>query len=161
MSSHNVSLELERGVGIGLRRVCQWAEYSDFTDGAGTSGTLDLTETIPAGSFVIGSKVTVKTGFTGDTTCVMDIGDGSDDDIFSYTTHNIYTAATNLVELADSGNNGTEAGLVPISTETTITLTATSGTDWGKVTAGKMLVEVFYFSTNAEVLDRDDNPYAG
>jgi len=164
MSSHNVSLELERGVGIGLRRICEWVEYSDFTDGGTTAGTLDLTETIPAGSFVLGSKVTVKTGFTGgtNTTAVLDIGDGSDDDLFSYTTHNIYTAASNLVEGCDSaaaGNTGT--GIVPLSAETTLTLTATVSADWTTIEAGKALIEVFYFSTNPEVVDHDDNPFAG
>ena len=152
MSTKNVNLELERsGVGLGIRKVAEWVSYSDFTDGAGTDGTLALTDTIPAGSFVIGTKVRVTTGFTGDTTCVMDIGDGSDADLFSYTTHNIYTAASNLMEGCDSaaaGNTGT--GIVPIATATTITLTATGASDWGLVTAGRLLVEVFYLSTNPE-----------
>ena len=152
MSIKNVNLELERsGVGMGIRKVAQWCLYSDFTDGTAAAGTLALTEKIPAGSFVLGSKVRVTTGFTGDTSCTLDVGDGSDPDLFSYTTHNIYTAANNLMEGCDSaaaGNTGT--GIVPILTETTITLTATGGSDWGDVTAGRLLVEVFYFSTHPE-----------
>ena len=153
MSVRHVNLELERSpVGMGIRKVAQWCSYSDFTYGGSTAGTLALTPTIPAGSFVIGSKVRVTTGFTGDTSCTLDIGDGSDADLFSYTTHNIYTAADNLMEGCDSaaaGNTGT--GIVPILTETTVTITATSGSDWGAVTAGEMLVEVFYLSTNPEI----------
>lgn len=146
----NLGLELSP-IGMGIRKVAQWVEYSDFTDGTGTSGTLVLTNKIPAGSFVLGSKVTVTTGFTGDTSCVLDIGDGSDADLFSYTTHNIYTAATNLVESCDAAADAKYRGIVPIASDTSITLTATSGSDWGLVTAGKILVEVFYFSTNVEL----------
>lgn len=151
-SPRYINVSLERSpVGMGIRKIAQWVTYDDFTDGGSTTGTLALTPTIPAGSFVLGSKVTVKTGFTGDTTCVMDIGDGSDADIFSQTTHNIFAIANNLMESADAAADGTMRGIVPISTETTVTLTATSGSDWGLVTAGKMLVEVFYFSTNVEL----------
>ena len=153
MSARYINLEMERSpVGMGIRKVAQWCSYSDFTDGGSTAGTLALSNTIPAGSFVLGTKVRVTTGFTGDTSCTLDIGDGSDADVFSYTTHNIYTAADNLMEGADSSSGGsTGCGLVPISTATTVTITATSATDWGLVTAGKMLVEIFYLSTNPEI----------
>jgi len=161
MSITNVNNELERsGVGLGIRKIAQWVSYGDFTDGGGTDGTLALTDTIPAGSFIFGTKVKVVTGFTGDTTCVMDIGDGSDADLFSYTTHNIYTAADNLVEGCDSSSGGsTGTGIVPVTSETTVTLTTTSGSDWGAVTAGRMLVEVFYFSTNVEATDSYPSRY--
>ena len=160
MSIRNVNLELERSpVGMSIRKVCQRVLYSDFTDGASTAGTLNLTKTIPAGSFVIGSKVNVVTGFTGDTTCVLDIGNSSDDDAYSFTTHNIYTAADNLVEVADAVTGGTSASLVPVASATTILLTATSGTDWTLVTAGEMFVEVFYLSTNAEPVEYYQNKW--
>lgn len=153
MSARYINVNLERSpVGVGIRKVAQWVEYSDFSDGSSTSGTLVLNNEIPAGSFVFGTKVTVTTGFTGDTSCVLDIGTSSDADLFSYTDHNIYTAANNLVEGCDAlpgSSYGT--GIVPISSDTSITLTATSGSDWGLVEAGKLLVEVFYFSTNVEL----------
>jgi len=159
MSIRAVNNELERsGVGLGIRKVAQWVSYSDFTDGGGTDGTLDLTDTIPAGSFIFGTKVKVVTGFTGDTSCVLDIGDGSDPDLFTYTNHNIFTASDNLVEGCDSSSGGTAGtGIVPVTSATTITLTATSDNDWGDVSAGRMLVEVFYFSTNVEA--QDNYPY--
>lgn len=159
MSTRYVNLELERSpVGLGLRKVDQWVKVEDFTDGGSTAGTLTLNNQIPAGSFVIGSKVTVTEGFTGDTSCVLDIGTSGDPDAFSYTTHNIFAAAKNLVEGCDSasaGNTGT--GIVPISSDTTVLLTATSGTDWSAVTAGKMYVEVFYLSTNPEITEKYAN----
>jgi hypothetical protein len=151
----NINAQLELSdVGIGLRKVSQIVKVADFTDGDGTSGTLNLNKKIPAGSFVIGSKVTVETGFSGDTTCVLDIGNSDDADAYSYTTHNIFASANNLVEGADSSTGGTTGeGLKAVPTATTVLLTATSGSDWGLVTAGKMLVEVLYISTNVELID--------
>jgi len=158
MSARYINLAMERSpVGMGIRKVAQWVTYDDFTDGGSTDGTLALTNTIPAGSFIIGSKVRVVTGFTGDTTCVLDIGDGSDADLFSFTTHNIYTAADNLVEAADGAAAGTERGIVAVGSTTTITLTATGASDWTLVTAGKMLVEIFYLSTNPEFTEKYPN----
>lgn len=155
MSIGNIAEQLELNhVGMGIRKVAQIVDYDDFTDGGSTAGTKVLQKQIPAGSLVIGSKVTVKEGFAGDTTAVMDIGDGSDADLFSYTTHNVFTAARNLMEGCDSaaaGNTGT--GIVPISTDTSVTLTVTSGSDFTLVTAGKILVELFYLSTNVELTD--------
>lgn len=160
MSIRNVNLELERSpVGMGIRKIDQIVLYSDFTDGGSTAGTLTMKNQIPAGSFVIGSKVKVVTGFTGDTTCVMDVGNSGDDDAYSFTTHNIYTAATNLLENADASGGGTYTGFVPVTTATSVILTATSGSDWGLVTAGRMYVEVFYLSTNAEVTEKYANKW--
>ena len=154
MSIQNAAEQMELNhVGMGIRKVAQVVDYADFTDG-GATGTLVLDKKIPAGSLVIGSKVTVKTGFAGDSSAVMDIGDGSDADLFSYTTHSVFTAARNLMEGCDSaaaGNTGT--GIVPISTATSVTLTVTSGSAFASVTAGKMLVELFYLSTNVELTD--------
>ena len=155
MSIGNVAEQMELNhVGMGIRKVAQLVDYADFTDSAGVTGTLVLDKKIPAGSLVIGSKVTVKTGFTGDSSAVMDIGDGSDADLFSYTTHSVYTAARNLMEGCDSaaaGNTGT--GIVPISADTSITLTVTGGSAFALITAGLMLVELFYLSTNVELTD--------
>lgn len=160
--SRKVSLDLERSpVGLGLRKVGQWVKYSDFTDGGAAVGTKTLSKTIPAGSFVLGSKVTVTEGFTGDTTAVLDIGDGSDDDLFSQTTHNILAAATNLVEGADGAAAGSERGIAVVASAATITLTVTGTSDFGLISAGKMYVEVFYFSTNPEVIDKVATRYDG
>jgi hypothetical protein len=154
--SRKVNLDLERSpVGLGLRKVGQWVTYDEFTDGGGASGTKTLAKQIPAGSFVLGSKVKVTEGFSGDTTAVMDIGDGSDADLFSLTTHNVLSAASNLVEGAAAGTaSDSYSGIVPIASDTTITLTVTGASDFGLITAGKMFVEVFYLSTNPEVIDK-------
>ena len=158
--SKKVNLDLERGpVGLGLRKVGQWVEVANFTDGGGAAGTLNLSKQVPAGSFVIGSKVKVTEGFSGDTTAVLDVGHSGDDDAFSLTTHNVLSVASNLVEAADVGSG--DAGLLPIASDTTVLLTLTGASDFGLITAGKMFVEVFYFSTNPEVIDQVATRYDG
>jgi hypothetical protein len=153
--SRKVNLDLERSpVGIGIRKVGQWITYDQFTDGAGVSGTKTLAKQIPAGSFVIGSKITVTTGFTGGASAVADIGDGSDADLFSYTTHNVFAVASNLVEGADAAADAAYRGIVAINSDTTITVTVSEAADFGLISAGKMYVEVIYISTNPEVLDK-------
>lgn len=151
--SRKVNLDLERSpVGLGLRKVGQWVTYSQFTDGAGASGTLNLSKQIPAGSFVIGSKVKVTEGFSGDTTAVLDIGNASDADAYSLTTHDVLSAASNLLELADADGAGAP-GFSVVTSDTTVKLTLTGASDFGLITAGKMFVEVLYLSTNPEVID--------
>jgi hypothetical protein len=134
-------------VGAAVQVIRQTVGYADFTDGTGTSGTLALPATIPAGSWVIGCKVDVVTGFTGDATAVMDVGDGSDADKFSYTTFNVYTAATQLMEQADAGAAGTETGLAMVTSDATPTLTVTGGADFTSITAGELEIAIYYIET--------------
>jgi hypothetical protein len=153
--SRKVNLDLERSpVGIGLRKVGQWVSYDEFTDGAGASGTKTLAKQIPAGSLVLGSKITVTEGFAGDTTAVVDLGDGSDADLFSQATFNVLAVLAGQVRGADIAASGAGRGIVALNADTTITVTVTGGADFGAITAGRMYVEVFYLSTNPEILDK-------
>ena len=141
---HSTTYGLETTEGIALRSIHQIISYSDFTDGGSTAGTYNMLNQIPAGSFVIGSKVNVLAGFTGDTTCTLAIGDSGDSNVYSAnTTHNIYTAANNLVAQAESPP-------VAEASANTVLLTATGGADFTSISAGKIEVWVFYFSTNPE-----------
>jgi len=142
------ALENLSSCGMAIRKIEQTVEYDDFTDGGSTAGTMNLSKQIPAGSFVIGSKVTVLTGFTGDTSCTLAIGDSGDSNCYSgNTTHNIYAAATNLVQPAYLT---ADCGLNAEASANSILLTATGASDFTAITAGKIIVEVFYFSTNPE-----------
>ncbi|MBW1931468.1 MAG: hypothetical protein JRI56_00275 [Deltaproteobacteria bacterium] len=156
MSVGNVNFELENSfVGMGIRKVSQIVNYDDFTDGGSTTGTLTMTKQIPAGSFVLGSKVTVKDGFTGDTTATLKIGKSGDDDAYSGgTTHNIVSAASNLVKAAKAG---TDLGPVAEGSAVDVVLTVTGASDFTSISAGRMLVEVFYLSTNVELTDSGRN----
>lgn len=150
MSKENVGYELRVGPsGMGIDRVVEKVALSQFTDGAGTDGTYALKTTIPAGSFVLGTQVDVLTAFAGDTTAVMDVGDGSDADAFSYTTFNVFTAAKGLMEAADGVSGGsTGHGVYLATSETTVTLTVTGGSSFAAITAGELVVAVYYFDTS-------------
>lgn len=141
----NKALELSQ-IGMGIRKVSQRVKYSDFTDGGGLEGTLTLGKQIPAGAFVIGTKVTVEEGFTGDTSAVLKLGKSSGEDEFTDgTSVNVFAAGT----VGDSAEDPLEF----ISSDTSVYAEITSGSDWGKVTAGQALIEVFYLSTEAELTD--------
>ncbi len=157
MSTGNVNYELEASLtGIGLRKVSQIVEYGDFTDdGSDANGDLTLTKSVPAGSFIIGSKVTVKTGFTGDTSAALKIGSSADNANYSgNTTHNVLAAANDLVKAAFISS---DAGLGAVGSDQIIYLTLAGNADFTSISAGRMLVEVFYFSTNVELTDGGRN----
>jgi hypothetical protein len=157
-----VNLEMERGgVGMGIRKIAQWVDYDDFTDGGGAAGTLNMTETIPAHSWTIGVKAKVTTGFIGNTSCTLSVGTSTDANDFSTgSTINIYTAAT-VSATAVGTTTGTTPGLFLTSAATTVKLTATGNSDFTAVSAGKMFVEVFYLSTTPEFTTHypDENRY--
>ncbi len=152
MSIDNQSEQMEMGkVGMAFRKAAQVVKFSDLVDGGSAAATLNLVKQIPAGSFVIGSKVTVSEAFIGDVSCTLAIGTAGDSNEYSgNTTHNLFTKARNLVAAAFIGS---DAGMVAEGSDIDVLLTATCDSDWGDVSAGKMLVEVFYLSTNVELTD--------
>ena len=115
----------------------QYVVYTDFTDGGGAAGTLALTETIPAGAWV--EQVVLKnlTGFTGDTSATITIGDGTDVDRYNTGTPSVFTTAVALDPGVPSGTK------VHIQADT-VTITITSGSDWGLVTAGAFTICIHY-----------------
>lgn len=153
MSVDNVAYQLEANhVGMGIRKVAQVVKYSDFTDdGSDANGDLILGKSVPAGSFILGAKVTVKTGFTGDTTAVLSVGITKDgNDISGNTNINVLAAARNLVTAAFIAS---DAGMIAVSSDQLVYLQVAGGSDFSDITAGEMLVEVFYLSTNVELTD--------
>lgn len=113
--------------------------YTDFTDGGGAAGTLVLDDAIPADCLVVGVKAEVTTGFTGDTSMALTVGDGSTADLFGVTC-SILAAATVGVSAKYVSNKS----LPFVDAATNITLTATGAADWGNVSAGVMNVWVYY-----------------
>jgi hypothetical protein len=88
---------------------------------------------------VVGVKVDVITGFTGDSSCTLAVGTSGDSNLFSNnTTVVIYTAAT--VGIGAQNDAFTTAS-------TDVLLTATSGSDFTSVSAGKMIVTIYYMPT--------------
>lgn len=123
---------------VGIQKISETVGYGDFTDGGSTAGTYDLTETIPIGALFLGSSITGLTGFTGDTSAVITVGDGSDADRYNTGTPSVFTTAANGIELGlPSGDRYHDAAA-------TVTLTVTSGSDFTSVSAGELTIEMFY-----------------
>jgi len=74
MSQANVNFELANGpVGLTIDKVSQWLDHEDFTDST-ENGRLSLSQTIPAGSFLLGSEVKIEEALAGGDTDTLDIG---------------------------------------------------------------------------------------
>lgn len=117
---------------------------TDFTDGGSTSGTLQLTGSVPAGAVLLGSKVIVTAGFAGDTTATLTIGDGSDVDRYNTGTPSVFaTAATGIETGVPSGNK-------LVTTANRPTLTVTSSADFTSVKSngsGALTVNIYFLQT--------------
>lgn len=122
-------------------KIEETVSYSDFTDGGAAAGTYDLTvSTIPAGATVVACAVTAVTGFTGDTSAVLTVGDGSDVDRYNTGTPSVFATAANGVAV------GIPSGTVYHASEATVTLTVTSASDFTSVSAGSLTIEIYYLT---------------
>lgn len=152
MSTQNVVEQMELNyVGMGIRKIAQLIKYSDFTDdGVDGIGDLIMNTQIPAGSFILGCKATVKTGFTGEgSTATMKVGTSKDNgQISGNGTIDVFTAVRNLVKASYAA---THLGFIAVSSAQTVYIGVTVSTDFSDVSAGLMLVEVYYLSTNVEL----------
>ena len=125
----------------GLRSIQQTVSVSSFTDGGGTSGTLAMNATIPKGAVVTQSFITDVTGFAGDTTAVVTIGDGTDVDRYNTGTPDVFSTATDVSAGAPSGTAFHSASKTP-------TLTVTSTADFTAVKSNgsdQMTVTILYY----------------
>lgn len=113
--------------------------FSQFADGGGAAGTYDLQHSIPAGAVYARSTIHALTGFAGDTSAVLTIGDGTDVDRYNTGTPDVFTTAAAGVDL------GAPSGALFHAAAKTPRLTITSGADWGAVSAGALTVTLFYY----------------
>lgn len=117
--------------------IVQRVTRADFTDGGSTSGTLDLGQLIPEGAQYRRTVLRDLTGFTGDTSATIQIGDGSDVDRYSASTPSVFTTAT-AVDL------GAPSGTLVHTAEKTPRITITSASDFTNVAAGSFTVYMYY-----------------
>lgn len=111
---------------------------SDFTDGGGAAGTVAMSHSIPAGAVFMYALVTDITGFAGDSSAVVTIGDGSDADRYNTGTPSVFTTAAKGVSMgAPSGTAWHTAAISP-------TITVTSAADFTSVSAGALTVTLVY-----------------
>ncbi|MCP5101005.1 MAG: hypothetical protein GY943_36100 [Chloroflexi bacterium] len=124
-----------------LVKLTETVAYDSFTDGGATVGTFDLTVgTIPIGAHYLGSSVTAVTGFAGDTSAALTIGDGTDVDRYNTSTVDVFSTAANGVAA------GIPSGVVYHDAAKTVTLTITTAADFTSVSAGSVTVELFYLT---------------
>jgi hypothetical protein len=121
----------------GVHCISQTVTYSQFTDGGSTAGTKVLIETIPLGAFYLRTLVCDVTGFTGNVSATITVGDGSDVDRYNTGTPSVFTTDTSIDMGAPSGTTYHDAAA-------TVTITITSNSDWGLVTAGSLTIKMFY-----------------
>lgn len=122
----------------GTQVVAETVALADFTDGGAAVGTYTMSHTIPVGALFYRAVVVNVTGFAGDTSAVLTVGDGTDVDRYNATTVNVFADAVAL-------DGGVPSGTLVHTAAKTPVLTVTAGSDWGAVTAGQMTVKLFYF----------------
>lgn len=121
----------------GLQVLCETVTRADFTDGGSTSGTYNLKTQIPAGAWVLRTILQDVTGFTGDTSAALIVGDGTDTDRYNTGTPSVFTTAVAIDMGAPSGTQIHTAAK-------TVTLTVTSNADFTNVAAGQLTIKIFY-----------------
>lgn len=138
VKSENAGVDSDWSALGGMGQIVQRVTRANFTDGGSTSGTLTLDGTIPAGAYVLRCVLTDVTGFTGDTSAALIIGDGSDTD--RYVTASTVSVFTTAVALDGGAPSGTAVHVLAKTPVLTITSTA----DFTNVAAGAMTVKIFY-----------------
>ena len=119
--------------------------FADFTDGGSTAGTYATGSSLPVGAVVLYSFIDVTAAYSGDSSCALQIGDGSDADRFNKSSDPSIFAAGNI-------DGGAPQGVQFCSAATSITLTATAGSDWGAVSSsGAMKVYLVYVDPTVSV----------
>lgn len=118
--------------------IAQSISYDDFTDGGSTSGTLVLDATIPAGAVVERCELWDLVKFDGDTSAVIQVGDGTDVDRYNTGTPDVFQTVGYLSLGAVSGT------AYHSSAVSTVTVTITTASDFSSVNAGSAVVVIEY-----------------
>jgi len=118
--------------------VAQYVTFADFTDGGAAIGTLTLDGVIPEGALVHRVVLQEVTGFTGDTSASLMVGDGTDDDRYNAAADiDVFTTVTAL-------DGGAPQGTAIHITEAQPVLTITSAGNFTAVAAGAFVIKIFY-----------------
>lgn len=117
--------------------ISETVAVADFTDGGSTAGTVVLASQIPAGAFVTRAYLLDVTGFTGNVSATITVGDGTDVDRYNTGTPSVFTTAA-AIDL------GAPSGVQIHTTAKSVTLTVTSNSDFTAVTAGALTIRIFY-----------------
>ena len=130
----NDALDLDWG---GLMCIAERVTRSQFTDGGAAAGTYALKTQIPVGAFVLRTLVQDVTGFTGNTSATLIIGDGTDTDRYNTGTPSVFTTANQIVM-------GAPSGTLEHTAAATVTLTVTGNSDFTAINAGALTIKIYY-----------------
>lgn len=146
VAAQNVSLgTVLSGIqSTGITEVSETVSVSQFTDGGATVGTWTSTAVaIPVGATVLYASVKSVTGFAGDTSAALTIGDGTDVDRYNTSTINVFATA------ADGISAGAPSGTVYHAAAKTAKLTITSAADFTAVKTdghGSITYSIYYLA---------------
>ncbi len=116
-------------------------KFNDFVDGGAAVGTILMNGFIPVGAEVLATLVTPRLGFTGDTTALLTVGDGTTVDRYNAGTIDVFAPLPNGISAGvPSGDRYHDARVQPL-------LTITAGTDWGTVDGGEVTVMIMFIRT--------------
>jgi len=110
--------------------------FSQFTDGGSTAGTYQVQFELPVGFFVERTQLANITGFAGDTSAAITVGDGSDVDRYNTGTPSVFATLSRL-------DLGIASGTRFIATANRPTITVTSNADFTSVSAGGFDIRVY------------------
>jgi hypothetical protein len=118
------------------------------TDNTDTTGFKDFAGTIPLGSIILGWRTNTTTGWTGDTSAVMQIGVAGDLDRFTAdVTSSVFAAGVDGSNaLAADASDGIAAAVTP-------RVTVTSAADFTNVAAGTTVVSIIYVAPSLPAAD--------
>lgn len=142
VAAQNVSLGtvLSGLSNTGITEVSETVTYDQFT-AANAVGTYTSTSvSIPVGATVLYSAVKAVTGFTGDTSATLQIGDGTTAARYSTGTPSVFTTAANGVSV------GAPSGTVYHNAAKSVVLKVTSGSAYANVTAGSLTYSIYYLA---------------
>jgi hypothetical protein len=114
---------------------------ADMTDNTDDTGEIELNVSIPVGSVFVRSFITGVTGFAGDTSAVVTIGDGTDVDRYNTGTPNVFATATSI-------DAGVPSGTVYHATAIAPVVTITSATDFTDVVtdgSGEVTITLMWY----------------
>ncbi len=127
--------------GASLVKFSETVGFAAFTDGGAAVGTYDITAaTLPIGATFLYAALTAVTGFAGDTSAALTIGDGTDADRYNTGTPSVFATAANGIAV------GSPSGVLYHDAAKTIKLTVTTNADFTSVSAGSLTIEFFYLT---------------
>lgn len=123
-----------------IQKIAETVAFGAFTDGGGATGTYELS-TIPIGATVLRCVLAAPlTGFAGDTSATIQVGDGTDVDRYMTGTPDVFS------DIAGGLDLGVVNGVGYHAVAKTPTITITVNADWGSVTAGAITIELYYIT---------------